>query len=108
MVIAHSDHAARGFRDLLCEAAAAVGAQWFLLPIFSGDSKAPTRRYRERVYCYELYHQIRLLSETPLGADAGAPRYLLSGEIDKAGLNAVIDNGRHKPDLVGNCSAGSG
>ena len=31
---------------------------------------------------------------------AGAPAYVLSGEIDKAGLNAVIAGGTNKPDLV--------
>jgi hypothetical protein len=92
--------AARGFRELLCEAAAAVGPEWFLLPVASVDSRAPARHYRERVYCYELYHQIRLLNDRLAGLVAGAPEYRLSGEIDKAGLHAVIEGGRHKPDLV--------
>jgi hypothetical protein len=94
------DLAARGFRELLCEAAAAVGPEWFLLPVASEDSRAPARHYRERVYCYEIYHQIRLLSGRLAGLVAGSPEYRLSGEIDKAGLNAVIEGGRHKPDLV--------
>jgi hypothetical protein len=62
-------------------------------------SAGTTRRYRERVYCYELYHQLRLL--TCDGQYAGEHgTYLVSGEIDKAGLGSVIEGGRHKPDLV--------
>ncbi|MFD1250639.1 hypothetical protein ACFQ3F_22805 [Nocardioides ginsengisoli] len=54
--------------------------------------------YRERVYCYELYHQVRALTQH--SRLAGAPEFVLSGEIDKAGLNAVVEGGKHKPDLV--------
>jgi hypothetical protein len=95
-----TESAARGFETLLCEAASRVEEPWFLLPVSSADKTEAVRRYRERVYCYELYHQIRALSAESAGAAAGAPAYQLSGEIDKAGLNAVIDGGRHKPDLV--------
>jgi hypothetical protein len=42
--------------------------------------------YRARVYCYELYHQIRLLSTEEIGRRAGAPRLLPSGELDKYGI----------------------
>ncbi len=88
------------FLRLLDEAARRVPERWFLLPVAVHNTTGPVTRYRERVYCYELYHQIRVLSEGPWGAAAGAPAYVLSGEIDKAGLNAVIDGGQHKPDLV--------
>jgi hypothetical protein len=42
--------------DVLAEATAAIEARYFRLPIAGGDPI-----YRERVYCYELYHQMRLL-----------------------------------------------
>lgn len=92
--------AAKGFLELLGEAGRFVADPWFLLPVGAGDASPPVRHYRERVYCYELYHQLRVLSTQGGGRAAGAPTYVLSGEIDKAGLNAVIDGGLHKPDLV--------
>ena len=75
---------------ILLEATAAIGHEYFLLPIH-GD--APV--YRERVYCYELYHQMRLLwpHDSP---------YRLNGEVDKKAhphfqkLNA----GEPKPDFL--------
>jgi len=48
-------------------------------------------KYRERVYCYELYHQLRLL----LGDNFS---YKLDGELDKQG-HAII-SGKKKPDFV--------
>jgi hypothetical protein len=56
--------------------------------------------YRERVYCYELYHQLRLTLPPPDDIEANPCGYLLSGEIDKAGLNAITVKGREKPDMV--------
>ena len=52
--------------------------------------------YRERVYCYELYHRLR--NEM----DERAFRYSLSGEIDKAGHRYIRGNNldRVKPDLL--------
>lgn len=51
--------------------------------------------YRERVYCYELYHQMR--SRWP----ANTP-YYLNGEIDKAAHPILSQLGadRFKPDLL--------
>jgi len=48
-------------------------------------------KYRERVYCYELYHQLRLL----LGDDFP---YKLDGELDKKS-HICYPNGE-KPDFV--------
>ena len=39
----------------LQDATAAIGEEYFRLPIHGSDPA-----YRERVYCYELYHQTRL------------------------------------------------
>jgi hypothetical protein len=62
----------RELTNILQMATAAVGADYFHLNVDGGDPV-----YRERVYCYELYHQMRYLwpEETP---------FLLNGEIDKA------------------------
>jgi len=65
-----------GFRASLEQGAAAVAERYFLLPIAGGDSA-----YRERTYCYELYHQIKdhwppVLVNSP---------FELGGEVDKAG-----------------------
>ncbi|MFD6568712.1 hypothetical protein [Micromonospora profundi] len=100
MVPIDRKRAAAEFLKLLVGAGRLVADRWFLLQTASGRGNEPVVRYRERVYCYELYHQLRTLSDNPHGRDAGAPAYTLSGEIDKAQLNAVIDGGRHKPDLV--------
>jgi hypothetical protein len=55
----------------LVEASRAIGEGYIRLPIAGADPK-----YRERVYCYELYHQLRCrwTREFP---------YVLCGEIDK-------------------------
>lgn len=58
---------------LLKRGTAAVAPIYFNLPVAGGNSK-----YRERVYCYELYHQLRTLWPP------GFP-YVLNGELDKAG-----------------------
>ena len=44
------------FNLILREAAARIEPEWFELPIMGGNSVN-----RERVYCYELYHQMRCL-----------------------------------------------
>jgi hypothetical protein len=65
------------FLQLLSEATAAIPAHYFQLPV--ADREDPI--YRERVYCYELYHQLRMLLE----ADPLFRSYALSGEVDKSG-----------------------
>ncbi|GAA2375223.1 hypothetical protein [Dactylosporangium salmoneum] len=100
MKLVDREQAAAEFLNLLDKAARRVDDPWFLLPVAAEDTKAPVRRYRERVYCYELYHQIRVLATGKGSVAADTQTYVLSGEIDKAGLNAVIDGGLHKPDLV--------
>lgn len=61
------------FLGLLEAATARIPGVYFLLPIAGSPAI-----YRERVYCYELYHQLRKLWP------AGFP-YVLNGEVDKAG-----------------------
>lgn len=67
----------QNFSRILSRATAAVGEVYFHLPIHGG---APTRR--ERVYCYELYHQMRLLWPRE-------EHYVLNGELDKRGHPAL-------------------
>lgn len=55
----------------LLKASSLVGKEYMQLPVADADP-----RYRERVYCYELYHQMRC--QWP-----SAFQYALCGEIDK-------------------------
>lgn len=77
------------FDEVLSAATARVGPEFFLLPI-AGQLAA----YRERVYCYELYHQMRCLWP-------GGP-YTLNGEVDKSGHRKLreVNADRCKPDLL--------
>jgi len=75
--------------DMLGTAATRVGPNYFQLPVAAADAM-----YRERVYCYELYHQIReLWGDFP---------FSLGGEIDKSGHPSFVDGpyARAKPDLL--------
>lgn len=76
--------------QILQGATAAIGEEYFLLPIHGADPA-----YRERVYCYELYHQMRL--RWPRGSP-----YRLNGEVDKrAHPYFQKDHGHEpKPDLL--------
>lgn len=85
--------------DLILNATACVDEQYFYLPIYDGDSV-----YRERVYCYELYHQMRSIWPRQC-------RYALNGEIDKRGHeflhgldadNAIPDFLVHVPGAMDN------
>ena len=64
---------AKTFDEILRRASRNVQEQWFQLPISGGDPV-----YRESVYCYELYHQMRC--RWPKGTDC-----ILCGEVDKGG-----------------------
>lgn len=76
--------------DVLTAATALIPSGYFYLNIDGGDSI-----YRERVYCYELYHQMRVQwpPHTP---------YYLNGEIDKAAHPILTRLGAasSKPDLL--------
>lgn len=75
------------FIKCLVKATENIDAFYFQLPVAEGDEPI----YRERVYCYELYHQLRCM----LGN--GFP-YKLSGEVDKSG-HPIIRNAK-KPDFI--------
>jgi len=54
----------------------------------------PGKRYRERVYCYELYHQLRKLLDDDY-------EYMLDGELDKKAHPIIEKNiGAKIPDFV--------
>jgi|SRR3989344_1439722 len=76
---------------LLRQATANIDPQYFQLPVAGLEDPV----YRERVYCYELYHQLRLL----LPKDS---RYVLSGEVDKSGHPLIRNNSMDntKPDFL--------
>jgi len=75
------------FLKCLTKAMQNIDSHYFQLH-FAGNDEL---KYRERVYCYELYHQLRLL----LGDNFP---YKLDGELDKEG-HAII-SGKKKPDFV--------
>ncbi len=80
------------FDESLMEATAAIEADYMQLPVAGREGP----QYRERVYCYELYHQLRPLLEARL------PTYSLGGEVDKTGNPLIRGAGldRVKPDLL--------
>src|SRR5260221_11198619 len=79
-------------RRCLVAATRAVQEDYYLLPM---QDSAPA--YRERTYCYELYHQMKAHWPAEL-ADA---MYAVGGEVDKAGhrwfTHKTLRN--TKPDL---------
>ncbi|WP_245585436.1 methionyl-tRNA formyltransferase-like protein [Pleomorphomonas koreensis] len=76
--------------QILAQATASIEHLYFQLPI---DGSDPI--FRERVYCYELYHQLRRLwpQETP---------FSLNGEVDKQGHALIKAKGARvaSPDLL--------
>jgi hypothetical protein len=75
--------------DLIGKATSHIGAEYFQLPVADADAV-----YRARVYCYELYHQLRSLW--------GDFPFSLGGEIDKQG-NPHFRDGPYAaavPDLL--------
>jgi len=76
------------FTEILQRATAAIAPQYFRLPVHGADPI-----YRERVYCYELYHQMRALWP-------GDCPWFLNGEVDKQ-QHPYFQDGRYpKPDFV--------
>lgn len=76
------------FDQLLADATAQVTQSYFRL-----SSLAAEPVYRERVYCYELYHQMRL--NWPGNTD-----YFLNGEYNKSGHPYFPGSGGPQPDFL--------
>ena len=74
---------------MILAATARIGEEYFQLPVADADAV-----YRERVYCYELYHQLRCLW--------GDFPFSLGGEIDKQGHPHFRDGpyANAKPDFL--------
>jgi hypothetical protein len=89
------------FEKLIFVATKYINQEYFQLPIDGREDPI----YRERVYCYELYHQLRI--NWPIDST-----FTLSGEVDKSGhplfrehplLNTKPDLLIHQPgDMAGN------
>lgn len=78
------------FERMLSEAASRVDALYFQLPV----AQLADAIYRERVYCYELYHQLRIRWN--------GFAFSLGGEVDKSG-HPLFRGGPYaqaKPDLL--------
>ena len=73
--------------EWLLDATEEIGPNYFQLPV-AGQTDAI---YRERVYCYELYHQWRRRWHDGFA-------YTLGGEIDKSGHPVI--RGGNKPDFL--------
>jgi hypothetical protein len=74
--------------DILRAATSNVAHRYFQLPIHNSQSI-----YRERVYCYELYHQIRSLWPTECSLS-------LNGEVDKRAHPDFPGHHAPKPDFL--------
>ncbi len=75
------------FLKCLMKAIQNIDSHYFQLPVTDSDEPI----YRERVYCYELFHQLRCV----LGDDFS---YKLHGEVDKSNHPIIRDD--KKPDFI--------
>jgi len=80
------------FKEIFARSTEAIEYYYMKVPV--AGEKDP--KYRERAYCYELYHQIRIYS------DRNNFPFIMTGELDKSGHPVIygtnLDNA--KPDLV--------
>lgn len=88
------------FERKVIAATGLVEAVYFDLPYNDGDGVATA--HRERVYCYELYHQLRdAWDEAVDGATWSAEDYLLNGELCKQRVPLFRRHGLERsPDLL--------
>ena len=84
------------FINQLKEAGKKIEKHYFQLDVACSEEPI----FRERVYCYELYHRLRCELAGGCKPDDSYP-YKLDGEVDKAGHPIVHPNlGSVKPDLL--------
>ena len=83
------------FENALMLATKNIANQYFSTEIIQGNPLGKKSVYRERIYCYELYHQIRLLWDSVEGGN-------IFGEYDKSGSSFYAGTGlqRVKPDFL--------
>ena len=84
---AMTDEALNVVTDWLLSASSQVGSEYIQLPVAGQEEP----EYRERVYCYELYHWWRY--HWPASYE-----FSLSGEVDKSGHRLI--RGSPKPDFL--------
>ena len=79
------------FSSILTQATENIDADYMQLPVAGQENTI----YRERVYCYELYHRLRW-------AMSQLCPYMLCGELDKSGHPYIRGNSldRVKPDFL--------
>lgn len=79
------------FSNILSRATKKIDADYMQLPVAGREDTI----YRERVYCYELYHHLR-------SAMSQLCPYMLCGELDKSGHPYIRGNSldRVKPDFL--------
>lgn len=87
------------YLKLICDAMLKVETRYCKIIVAESNEGI----FRERVYCYELYHQMRKLQEcmntAPLyGGGAYDSQIVINGEIDKAGHPVICQN--FNPDFV--------
>lgn len=76
-VASHLETPFKFLTEILVKATRSIKEEYFRLPVAS--DKNPVVMTRERVYCYELYHQLRLL-----WPKRESFPYALHGEVDKS------------------------
>ncbi|OUL09465.1 hypothetical protein B0533_04685 [Sedimentibacter sp. SX930] len=79
------------FIQLISDSLENVGGEYYRLT----TTYEPLGIVRERVFCYELYHQMRLGQY-----ESGLTDVQIHGEIDKSGHVAFDRNARKNPDFV--------
>lgn len=90
----HVEH----FNKILIEATQAIPQAYVDFP-YAKNNGGTDITHLERVYCYELYHQLRC--RWPIFLHETGINYSLNGEVDKGGnptVSGIID--KAKPDLL--------
>ena len=79
--------------ETIAQATERIPLGYMQLPVFGKESPL----YRERVYCYELYHQMRIVMD-----EMAVIPHSLTGEVDKVGCPIFRDTflDRAKPDIL--------
>jgi hypothetical protein len=79
------------FLDVLLEAIRNVKSAYQSIRVIDNEADPEIHKIaRERVYCYELYHQLRLLLDETC--------HDVNGEIDKSGHHIIVEG--FNPDIV--------
>jgi len=79
------------FIDLITDALDLVKKEYYKVP----TAYEPMGNVRERVFCYELYHQMRCLQES-----RKLPQVRIHGEIDKRGHKLFDQDEQKNPDFI--------